>query len=217
MDGINFTQLIILLLPGFWSLWIYSPFTGYDFKALEWQEKIMMALGFGVFNLIALSGFNLVCEIGTIEKQFLSVGILSIISGFLGGLLAQKEWLPTLIWHKIVAKHKNGPAATPYEKALDYYDAHRKDICEGDCAIMKVYPVGEENKALIGEYQWGYGKTGEVLLTWTSLLKGIDLTQFCRSIIINDPASNRVFEIYPLSKEEMQNLLDERMSVFFSA
>jgi hypothetical protein len=218
MDGIDFTQLVLLLLPGFWSLWIYAPFTGYGFKALEWQEKAMMALGFGVFNMALFAVIDLyLYKIDGIEAQFLTIGILSVISGFISGILAKNELAPNRIYHKMTALAGRGAASTPYEKALDYYDARHKDICEGECAIMKVYPIGEKEKAVVGQYTWGYGKTGEVLLTWTAILKEFDLTRLCKSAIINDPVNNRIFEIYPLTKIEMQNILDEGMSGFLSA
>jgi hypothetical protein len=214
MDNLDFTQLILLLLPGFWSLWIYTPFTGYDLEAREWQVKAMMALGFGVFNLMLLSLINLyVIEIDTAGVQLLSVAVLSVLTGLAAGWLAQKEWLPTIIWQKL-----KGNSPLPYEKALDYLSAHRRDLYAhgGPYALMKVYPVGEEDKALIGEYAWDYAKTGEVILLRTPLYKGLTLEQY-DNVVINDPASNRVFEIYPMTGEEMNRLQDERIVALTSS
>jgi hypothetical protein len=145
------------------------------------------------------------------------VAALSVVTGVVSGLMAKTEILPTIIWHKLILK-RDIPSALPYEKALDYLDAHLKDLCDGSpFALMKVYPIGRRDEAVVGEYAWGYGKTGEVILNWTTLLKDVDLTKFYKSIVVNDPVSNRIFEIYPMSKDEMQELIDEKTSAFATA
>jgi hypothetical protein len=210
MENLNFTQLVLLLLPGFWSLWIYTPFAGYDLEAREWQVKAMMGLGFGVFNLMLLGLLDMyVYKVGMAELRLLLVAALSVVTGVVSGVLAKIELLPTLMWRG------KGAAASPYEKGLDYVDAHRNDICEcqGPYSLMKVYPVGEEEKAIIGEYISGYGKTGEVILARTPLYKNMNLTSY-DNIVVNDPVSNRVFEIYPLSEAGIDRLQQERISAF---
>ena len=52
--------LVILLLPGFWSLWIYQGYVTADIEGRPWQTKLFLGLGLGVVNLLlALSVFSL--------------------------------------------------------------------------------------------------------------------------------------------------------------
>ena len=217
LAGLDFTQLILLLLPGFWSLWIFKPFLGYDLESREWQIKAMMALGFGIFNLVLLSFIDLwIYNITSIEGWLIGAGIISILTGFIGGCLSKEESIQSWLYkcYKFCFRKEEEAVTTPYEKALNYLDAHRGEHCDGRYALMRVYPVGEPEKAIIGEYIWGYAETGEVILARTPLYEGLDLRLY-ENVVVNDPVSNRIFEIYPLSEEDMQSLQEERIQLFF--
>jgi hypothetical protein len=54
--GMSLTALLILLLPGFWSMWIYQAYATSDIESKQWETKFIMGLSFGVLNVIAAFG-----------------------------------------------------------------------------------------------------------------------------------------------------------------
>ena len=49
----SFMQFVILVLPGFWALWIYKPFILKGNVTEHWENDLTLALMFGFVGYIA--------------------------------------------------------------------------------------------------------------------------------------------------------------------
>lgn len=224
----DFGVLTILLLPGFWSFWIYQSFATADLEGRSWGTKLFLGLGFGVVNVLIMYGllnlwvyfFPRIIWLGEVRLDLffakLSTGnglftheflvfftMLAIGSVFLGGFMIRMSicgWLPTQWLPNLFLKKGVGYNTTLNEQALEHID---REYLKGRSSLVVVYPLADPTKKKIGLFGGGMGKKKEICIKNTNDYQQDDKSlQQSESYSIVDLGCGTVIDFFPIDDEK---------------
>ncbi len=165
---LNLTTLLVLLLPGFWSTWVYQKISRDDKKYNgEWMNAAM-GFSFGIVNLgiftvgtwyvgllldRSLTPFLVVNDLLWLNEwrfwlSFAFIALIAHSTGYFAGLLQLKREIPTLLLSKKAYGTAGFNIGTGCESALRFIVDNN---IPKDC-IARVYKLGPEPNPIVGIY-----------------------------------------------------------------
>lgn len=181
--NIDFSLLLILLLPGFLGLWVYKQISVEDIdRRGEWTQ-VALGFCFGVLNLFVYSlTSKLLIRIFPLLKNDLSIPIknqinglmeikfwgiyaflviIALINGMVVGLMQGWKILPTHFLPKIAGKILKKEVQTKDETGLGKLIDELKPRYT---TVVRIYPLGYPGKALVGMFGGFSESEGQVLI-----------------------------------------------------
>ena len=169
-------ETLILLFPGFLSLWVYKQITVEDLNKRGETTQIGLAAIFGTVSLMVayympFTGMRALEEL-IVSKEapftfmfseefwFAYAGLLVIglLLGFTAGIAQGKGWLPTVFLSRLAAKLLNRGPKDACESSLRAI-VNDLNIPENNSPLVRVSKLGEDqSKSIIGVWG-GYSET----------------------------------------------------------
>ena len=153
----SFMQFVILVLPGFWALWIYKPFILKGNVTEHWENDLTLALMFGFVGYLAAgiaAGISSKYFGWTSGVMMLFVSVISsLFIAVIMGLLARKNKYPSY-WpahwaYKSDEKEEDRPHCRCLEHLLQEFIYTQKDR-KDRFRLLRVYKLGYIQDAEIG-------------------------------------------------------------------
>ena len=166
LSGDEFIRLIILLLPGFWGLWIYKPFVYRGDEEFMWERDFILAVMFalpGYLIITSIPGLSQSPIIFQVAFSVLMVIIVSVTTG-----LFLRKYPHPLYW--FAAKDSTDgdkEIDTPYGQAVSYIRErliNKEELREGYTPLAIIYHIGNRENAEIGSLVYHSTRFNEVVL-----------------------------------------------------
>lgn len=223
--SLTFPLLIILLLPGFLSLWVYRGFTLEEIhKKGEWHY-CALGLLFGVLNLGAFllpSKCFIHSFVSLLQSEsaeffisfrfwiwYFGLVISALVIGLLCGLLFARFSSPVGFLRRIGAKILGVPCITAAESALN--DLIREMYRENDALLVGVSEYEGGSFKLLGFYHSNSLNPMEIALNETNLFRGLsgNELQMVRSLSSSSVLleSGLIVTLMPMTKDERTGLI----------
>ena len=181
---LTFPVLLVLLLPGFFALWVYQGLCFEDVHKRGEAHVISLGLMFGMVNLgvYALLGclpwFSLAILVDDNVAVLMSwaflwryvlLSILALFVGLVSGLLCRKGWTPTAYFRRAGARLLGVNETQNTESLLHVFlQEHTKD---GSQVIIE---IKNGSDSVMGFYGGdGLDSEGEIQLWFTSLFESL--------------------------------------------
>lgn len=196
--SLDLTTLILLLLPGFWSLWVYKHITSEDLDRRGDWTQVSMGLCFGIVTLLCFSGVlgalswvvesfgksalslkglfpgrteGIQCLFRwSFSLYYLGLGVMALVVGCFSGYLQGKGWLPTQILHKAAAKCLDRDVQTNCESALRLLMNEQVPLK----TLVRVSVIGGDSEVM-GYYAGFSESEKQINLTQVDLFRNLDL------------------------------------------
>lgn len=182
---LSFPALLILLLPGFFSLWVYQGFCFEDVHKRGEAHVISLGLMFGMVNIgvYGLLGlmpcFDLTLPINdnvaSLTRwdflwRYTVLSVLALLIGLFSGLLCRANWTPAALLRKFGASLAHINETENTESLLHVFlQEHTKD---GSQVIIEIQ---SDSGSVMGFYGGdGLNSDGEIQLTRTDLFLYLD-------------------------------------------
>jgi hypothetical protein len=167
--ALNLLTLLVLLLPGFWSAWVYWKISRDDKQETNEWSTVALGFSFGIVNLGIFTMGNLALQylfqiprvlfdIGDdlswlsewqFWVSFFIIAVIAHIIGYLAGLLRLAGKIPALMLAKKASQRTGGNIGTGYKSSLKFIV--EKEIPK--YCITRIYKLGEESKPIVGLYK----------------------------------------------------------------
>lgn len=165
---LNLTTLLILLLPGFWSTWVYQKISRDDKKYNgEWMNAAM-GFSFGIINLgiftigtwfvgllfkRTLTPFLNMKDLLWLNEwrfwlSFAFIALIAHATGYFAGLLKLNGKIPTFLLSRYASRKAGVNVGTGYESTLKFIV--EKEIPK--YCITRIYRPGKESSPIVGIY-----------------------------------------------------------------
>ena len=235
--SLSFPSLIILLLPGFLSLWVYQGFTYEELhKKGDWHYG-SLGLMFGVadlglhsllmqlikrglescglpFNPVFDLDAGIVMDVSFWFKYALLI-VVALAVGFCFGFLARKTGYSVIGWlRRLGAKKLNVPERTTAESALDYAISEKRHAPGVAALLICILDKIDGPYKLIGFYGFNSFDPRELELSRTHLFSGLESEDAEFEFIKTRPSdavildSGLIVEIKPLTQEQYDDLVE---------
>ncbi len=226
--------LIMLIVPGFWSMWIYQAQSYKDIESRQWESKGIMALSFGLINLVIAYSLAAVCvrfascsltplheaaqaiiagktdSIGIYAMALFFLIVASIVTAALAIVCDRKGWFPNR-WLPRKLQKKSDELMVPYDFCLDGVFKQ----FEGKSAVVLYYKLGHRDEALAGYCVLKSCKEKEMCLLGTHLFtKDHPLFQGYQCFSFVKHGSDYVFEIFPVENEVFNTAYQELVNEY---
>jgi len=149
----DFVRFTVLLLPGFWAMWIYKPFVYRGHIIEHWENDLTLAIMFGFTGYIAAGialHYGLVSTgLGSLVVSSLVSIIIAIIMGFLARHNIFVTYLPSWLDSKI----EELPNDRPHGRSIEHFYQEfilKQDNWKDRVQVAKTYAIGFPEKAEIG-------------------------------------------------------------------
>jgi hypothetical protein len=221
LSGEEFLRFLILVIPGFWGLWVYKPFVyrGDDGSALE--HDFILAAMFALPGYLIVTAFFEQCHLFI---QILCSTLIVFAVSVATGMFIRKFPHPLYWFAKKYSEEKGAAIDTPYGRALTYVRdglVNKQNLRDGNSMIAVVYPVGDREKAETGTLLYHTARFNEVELDTRPpiplkffLENDSDISPWCKTVNLD---SGIVVEIANIKTEILDRLYDEHYGITVSS
>ena len=166
LSGEEFIRLIILLIPGFWGLWIYKPFVYRGGEEFLWERDFILAIMF------ALPGYLLIASIYGLSQspiifQVAFSTLMVIVVSVTTGLFLRKYPHPLYWFATKDSAEGNKEIDTPHGQAVSYIRErliNNKELRADHTPLAIVYHIGSRENAEIGTLVYHSPRYNEIVL-----------------------------------------------------
>jgi hypothetical protein len=205
LSGDEFIRFLILIIPGFWGLWIYKPFVYKGDEDFIWEKDFILAAMFALPGyLLATTFFS---ERHLIVQIFFST-ITAVLFSACAGIFIRLNPHPLYWFASKFSAEKNAEEDTPYGRALAYVREkliNKLNNRDGNTPVAIIYHLGDRENAEIGVLVYHTARFNEVVLdtrppiSLQSILENdCDITPWCKTVNLD---SSVVVEIANIKTE----------------
>jgi hypothetical protein len=141
----SFMQFVILVLPGFWALWIYKPFILKGNVTEHWENDLTLALMFGFVGYIAAGisskYFGWTSGIIMLFVSVISSLLIAVIMGFLARKNKYPSYWPSYWAYKSDGKEEDRPHERALEHLLQEFVYTQTDM-KDRFRLLRIYKLG---------------------------------------------------------------------------
>jgi len=228
-------QFIILVVPGFWAIWIYSAFLDHGTEDKS-DSTAVKAIAFAVPGYLLATTLvtkDLLiwwlkielwrAELFLYPAQFICSATVTILLGLLFGVASRYVGSPAYWLAKLHSKITGYPITDGYENGFEYaYNKCFNQNSKTHNQIAFVYKLGDEGKAVSGEVVFcSTGKTHELVvnefpkITCKDILSHADKSDGNWVKVVNAD-SGVVTEIVAVKKTFLDGMYADQMNAIFS-
>lgn len=176
--SLNIGDLLVQLLPGFLSLWVFSRITAENLDNRSDWILVMLGLCFGMFNLSVVSLLCLALKAGGDHPVLFSEAfwpwyaclvVISLVVGGIAGILRAKGWWPATVVASLASRAVGRTQEDPeYETCLRVIENHQLD----ENTVVRVRFMDGSGREIVGK--WGGSTDSDFLVTDSHLFSADD-------------------------------------------